>query len=486
MAAGARTGNPRRGPWIAVRDPSSWGPAPPWTRTAELPALLGFEPGPALAGELRPPGSKSIAQRLLIAASLAHEEFRITALPDGADVQQALGVARACAHELVTLAPAAVSVRGSPPGPERGWSPSQPLALGESGTLARLTLAALGLCGRAGRWYELAPAGSLARRSSPALVAALRAAGVGIEARGGGDALATLALRVRPLGPPSELELGRPGSSQEVSALLIALAAWPDAITLRVQGSIPSRPYLDLTLGVLARLGVALEESSDERGAVFHVRGPLRAPPAPWAVEADASGGAVALCAACISGGGLRVNGIGRDSPQGDARIVEHLARFGCAAGAEASSLWARGAPTHGAELDLAGEPDLAPVLAAVAAAVALSGPGARHASRLTGLETLPGKESSRIEVLASGLAALGLRVEADAASLSIAPGAARPPASLELDPHGDHRMAFAFALLGLAHSGVLVRDPTCVRKSWPRFWTDLAALGARLHTRPS
>jgi 3-phosphoshikimate 1-carboxyvinyltransferase len=101
-------------------------------------------------------------------------------------------------------------------------------------------------------------------------------------------------------------------------------------------------------------------------------------------------------------------------------------------------------------------------------------------ASELVGLETLPGKESSRIEVLARGLSRAGFRVRSTKRSLALdaAPRAGEDD-PIELDPEGDHRMAFAFALLGLCRAGVSVRDPECVAKSWPEFWRDLEALGA-------
>lgn len=443
----------------------------------------GLVPGGAARGELRVPGSKSLAQRLLVLASLASDETRITALPDGEDVLGARRTARLVATEVEDLAPAAVRVVGRPPGPHRGWSPTEPLPVGESGTLARLALAALGLCGRAGGAFELAPFGTLARRSSPALVDALRAAGVGLECTSGGDARATFALRVRPIGPPSELVLERPSSSQEVSALLVALAAYPDAIELVVRGAIPSRPYLDLTIALLRRFGVGVEADAGAHGAErFLVRGPLRPGTVPWGVEPDASSAAVALAAACLSGGELRVPGLSRASTQGDVRIVDHLSAFGCDARADDAELSARGAPTRGVDLDLEREPDLAPVLAAVAAAAAWN-TGA--SSTLRGLGTLPGKESSRIAVLAGGLAAVGFETRTGADWLSIGPGTSRAGATeVELDPHGDHRMAFAFALAGLVRPGVWVRDPGCVRKSWPRFWRDLERVGVRVLER--
>jgi 3-phosphoshikimate 1-carboxyvinyltransferase len=196
-------------------------------------------------------------------------------------------------------------------------------------------------------------------------------------------------------------------------------------------------------------------------------------------LEPDASSAAVVLAAACLSGGAIVVPGLGPGSAQGDVRVVEHLAAFGCDAGFAPEGLVARGFPARAAELDLAGEPDLAPVLCAVAAGAAL-----RHGARsvLRGLATLPGKESDRLSVLAAGLAALGFEAEAGTDFLTIGPGrAARARTGVRLDPRGDHRMAFAFALLGCLRPDVLVLDPACVAKSWSGFWDDMERLGARV-----
>jgi 3-phosphoshikimate 1-carboxyvinyltransferase len=174
----------------------------------------------------------------------------------------------------------------------------------------------------------------------------------------------------------------------------------------------------------------------------------------------------------------VHVAGLAAHSRQGDIRIVEHLGAFGCRAGFDAQGIFAGGAVTRAADVDLEREPDLAPVVAALAARAALEGFGV---SRITGLATLPGKESSRIEVLAAGLRALGLRADATADSLSVHPVRDVTPGDRLLDPHADHRMAFAFALFGLCRTGVMVSDGSCVAKSWPGFWTDLERAGAEV-----
>lgn len=451
-------------------------------------AILGLRPGGAVHGELRVPGSKSIAQRVLLAAAVSSGSTQIAGLPDGDDVTHALALVESCGVLVQRLAPRAVRITGKPPGPHRGLAPRGAVEVGESGTLARLATAVLALCGHAGAPIEIHAHGTLRSRKSTALFRALSSAGVEltritaavVEPTSDAHVPDRWPVRLVPLGPPSTLSIRDPSSSQEVSALLLAIAAYPDAIDLVVHGTIPSRPYLELSCDVLARFGARIERNAGNGVERFHVRGPLTPSVEPYTIEADASSAAVALAAACISGGELRVPGLGRSSRQGDVRIVEHLRAFGCDADAGETSLGARGLPSRTVDLDLTGEPDLAPVLAAVAAALAMKKPHVGSTTRLRGLGTLQGKESARISVLAEGLSALGLAVEASDEQLVIGPGSgARREHEVVLDPHGDHRMAFAFALMGLCVDGVRVRDAGCVAKSWPTFWRDIERAGA-------
>lgn len=424
-----------------------------------------LRPGGEIRGSLRVPGSKSIAQRVLVAGSLAAGRTRIAGLPRGGDVDAALALVAAAGARVERLAPAAVAITGRPPGPQRGLQPVEPVSAGESGTLARLATAVLALASVPGRRYEIRAEGTLLRRESRALFEALARAGVEIEpvARTHG-----WPARVRSIGPPSTIAIVRPTSSQEVSALLLAAAAWPDEIAIEVAGEIPSRSYLALTRGVLERFGARVSDD-------LRVRGPLVAPSDPVEIEPDASSAAVLLASACLSGGRALALGISKNSAQPDVRAVELFERFGCRTGWEDTGPWAEGAPDRGATVDCGDTPDLAPVLACLAASAAIRR-GA--SSRLTGLVTLAGKESDRIAVLARGLGAVGVEARAGRDTLEIAPSARRLEVrEVILDPEGDHRMAFAFALLGLVVDGVSVSDTGCVGKSWPGFWDDLGSL---------
>jgi 3-phosphoshikimate 1-carboxyvinyltransferase len=452
----------------------------------------GFQPGSAMRGPVLVPGSKSIAQRALLAAAFAHGTTELVGLPTSQDVVHALRVARAVGARFPSegrpddLFVTALLRRrghgrltGAPPGLDecaRPWCTAQ---VGESGTTARLASALLALGRPAGSGAEVVPSGTLGRRRSPALFAALRAAGVGVEhatdAPDGWPVLLTSPPRVR------ALTLVQPTSSQEVSALLLALAAHEGGASLEVHGTIPSAPYVALTLAVLQRFGVGIElaPSSGPGGKVqrYLVGGPLRAPDDALAIEPCASSAAVALAAGCLSDGAVSVEALGAESLQPDLACIALFAAFGCEAAAEPGRLVAAGRPTRGARFDLSGSPDLAPVAAALGADVALRGLGS---TELSGLGTLPGKESSRLAVLARGLGALGLRVDATEETLRIEAGASAAVGPVVLDPAGDHRMAFAFALLGLVRADVRVSNPGCVAKSWPTFWSDLEAAGAR------
>ena len=433
------------------------------------------------SGTARVPTSKSIAQRALVAAALCHGRTRFGALPDGEDVAFAARWADQLGLVVARHGRASLSVQGCPPGPSRGLGglSSEPWRVGESGTLARLLLGVAGLASWVGRTVTVEASGSLLRREPGPLLGALARAGSSITPRGG-----PWPVQVTAVGPPSEVLLDAPRSSQEVSSLLLALAAWPDHGALRVRGVIPSAPYVGLTRWTLERFGVQTEEHlQSETERVFFVKGPLRAPEQPFLIEPDASAASVALAAACLSGGRVTVPGLSRDSAQGDVRIVEHLRAFGCGAGFDETGAWAEGSAVRGASVDLGGEPDLAPVLVPMAVSAARRVGGT---SELTGLGTLEGKESPRLSVLAGFCRSLGCAVEASADGLVIGPSpGATGGGAVHLEGHGDHRMVFAALLLGLVEPGVRVSGHRAVAKSWARALTDLEGLGLRFDESP-
>lgn len=333
------------------------------------------------------------------------------------------------------------------------------LPVGESGFIGRVapTCAALS---RNGSW-NIEAQGTLLTRSSDPLWKCLEDAGVSLER---GDSWATNVSGTQPL---SGLTLHDPVSSQELSALLIGLAANGGG-SFALRGTIPSRPYLEMTAAVLALFGFDVVS----RPSSLRVEGAAVDPVASMVIEVDASAAAVALAAGCLSGVRVEVPAPTHGSLQGDWRIVDYLRAFGCVIEESGSTLVAAGPPLNAVDLDLGGEPDLAPVLAVVAAAAALGGAGS---SVLSGLGTLDGKESARGQVLSSGLRAAGFQCEWSGVKLKISgePATFKP---VSLDPESDHRMAFAFALLGVIRENVWVSKGSCILKSWPNFWSSMGS----------
>jgi len=185
-------------------------------------------------------------------------------------------------------------------------------------------------------------------------------------------------------------------------------------------------------------------------------------------VEPDASAAAFLFAAAAVTGGEVTVPGVGPALLQGDARFPRFLEAMGVTVEAGAHGTTVRGLPRRGLDAEVEEVPDLVPPLVAVA----LRAP---EPSLLRGVGHLRHKESDRIEVLSRGIAALGGRLEVSGNALRVHP--LRPRRGACLDPRGDHRMAMAFVVTGLWVPDLLVEDPSCVDKSFPRFFPSLLSL---------
>jgi len=410
------------------------------------------------AGMAALPMSKSLALRgLLMGASLRRSVSLVSGAPSGwKETGEDLKAGMACARALgasITISGDSLLVEGG------AMEGSDSLEVGESGFLGRVAPVCAVFSG-VGEW-EIAAKGSLLARESDPLWTCLERAGLDLEREGAWPS------RISRRSALGDLVLRDPCSSQELSGLLIGLAACGGG-SVKVHGTIPSQPYLEMTKCLLGSFGFQVASSD----ASVHVLGSAVDPEGPLLVEVDASAAAVALAAGCLAEVRVEVPAPQAGSSQGDWRIVQHLRSFGCLVEEEAGRLIAAGPPVCVADLDLSGEPDLAPVLAVVAAAAASRGAGA---SRLRGLRTLDGKESARGRVLCEGLRAVGFDCEWSGESLEI-DGEPDFSKRIELSAHEDHRMAFAFALLGVIHPKLWVAKGSCISKSWPGFWSSMGS----------
>lgn len=415
-----------------------------------------------IVGTVELPGSKSLTNRYLACAALADGWSVLTGASRSDDTRAM------CAGLQALGAP----IETHPERPEivvtgcRGAFREDDAAIdaGDAGTAMRF-LTALACLGFGRRWLD----GSARMRQRPigGLVEALRALGAPIE-YDQRDGYPPLTVAARGL-TGGEVALETSASSQYLSALLLAAPYASHDVMVRVEGELPSRPYVEMTLGVMRSMGV---EALTADGTRYIVPAFQRYRSGSYDIEPDASAATYFWAAAAITGGRIRVAGLTRASAQGDVRFTDLLAQMGCSVVEGPDGLAVEGparGKLHGVTADMNDLPDAVQTLAVVA--LFADGP-----TEIRNVANLRLKETDRLAALATELTRLGARVAARPDGLTIHPPERRRPA--EIDTYGDHRMAMSFALAGLGTEGIVVRDAGCVSKSFPGFFDVLADLG--------
>lgn len=429
--------------------------------------------GRVARGTVEAPPSKSHAIRALICAALAGN------LPDGDpfEVHVSLDESRRWPEDVLDLADALGDLGwevydepggGLSVGGTGGRIPSATgtASVGSSATALRFLAA---VCALGPGPYTITGSPQLLRRPAGAIVPALRALGVSVEGEcGGGDG-------VRPPlvisgGPPRgrDVTVDASESSHVVSALLLIAPLLPEGLRIRTAGAVVSRPYIDLTVRTMRRdLGVAVEERPDGWEVAHGSYDPSRY--CLHSVEGDWSSAAYLLAAGAATGGDVVVSGLDERSPQPDRRIVEILAAFDALAHPSRDGIRCRGRVSRPVDVDLSDSPDLAPLVGALGCLV-------EGTTRVRGAAHLRIKETDRIAAVVRCARALGCVATEHPDGFEVT-GPARHGALI--DPEGDHRIAMAFAVAGLAVPGTRIAEPDCVAKSYPTFWQDLESLVA-------
>jgi 3-phosphoshikimate 1-carboxyvinyltransferase len=423
------------------------------------------------AGELRLPGSKSISNRTLLLAALADGATTLEGLLDSDDTRVMRDALAALGVRIDTL-DGVERLRVHGIGAARGFPVKRAdIFLGNSGTSTRSLAAVLAL---ADGHYALSGVPRMHERPIGDLIDALAPAGARVEygARAGFPPLA-IAPRERRDGV--DLEVRGDVSSQFLSGILMALGWAGEGARVRIVGELISKPYVELTLGLMERFGVTVAR---EAWSTFTIpAGAGYASPGEVAVEGDASSASYFLAAGAIGGGPLRVEGVGRTSVQGDAHFVRVLAAMG--ATIESGDHWLQSAGTPPlAPFDL--DFNLIPDAAMTAAVLALfaSGP-----CTLRNIGSWRVKETDRIAAMANELRKFGAHVDEGADRLRIAPPAgfleARAPVApaVLVETYDDHRMAMCFSLASFGPIPVRILDPGCVAKTYPRYFDAFARL---------
>ena len=181
-------------------------------------------------------------------------------------------------------------------------------------------------------------------------------------------------------------------------------------------------------------------------------------------VEPDASGASYFLAAAAITGGKVRVEGLGENSLQGDARFVDILGKMGCRTKKSHDWLEVEGGELRGIDVDMNDTPDVVQTLAPVAAF-------AKGKTRIRNVKNLRYKETDRITAVVNELKRVGVEAREFEDGIEIVPS---PPHSAEISTYNDHRMAMSFALLGLRIKGIKIKNPECVEKTFPDYFERL------------
>jgi len=427
-------------------------------------------------GRVRVPSSKSITHRYLNLALLARRPLIVERPLLAEDTRLFLTALARCGWTVeerpqeIGLAPLAVGDSiGAPPaaGDSIAPAPLTEIFCGNAGTMLRFLVASLAAL--PGRW-RLDGVARLRERPVGPLVEALRRLGA----------------EVRYLGHPGHVPLEIAGgtlhggvtgldageSSQFLSALLMAGLAAPRPLTVEVT-ALASAPYIEVTLAAARRCGGRIEALPGEGGSLRYRVAPGLLPPPRLRVEGDASAACYPAAAAALSGGSVVLEGLSAESPQGDRRFLELLARMGAEVAWDGDEVVVRGGRLLAVDADLAAMPDQVPTLAALA-------PFARGTTRIRNVGHLRLKESDRLSAMASELRRLGAEVEEGADRLDIAGNwwqAAPPGNPVTVDAHGDHRIAMSLALVGLRRPGVVIESPQVVAKSYPAFWQDFLGL---------
>ena len=377
------------------------------------------------------PGSKSITNRALVRAALADG----TSVLEGALWADDTEAMVSCLRELgiaIDVDRDRIVVHG------RGGTipaPDATLNVRLSGTTARFILP---LAARGRGRYAVDAEPPMRRRPMRPTFDALRSLGVTVDEQGEPGCLPVVLQS--PGVQSGRVSVSGDVSSQFQSGLLLA------GFEVDVTTELVSEPYVAMTRAVIAAFSSART----------------------YAIEPDASAASYFFAAAALLGGRVTVNGLGRTSLQGDLGFVDVLAAMGADLERDDAGTTVRGTGTlHGIDVDLRHLSDTVPTLAAVAVF-------ADSPTTIRGVGFIRGKETDRIAAVVNELQRCGIEASEREDGLTITPGSPRPA---RIHTYDDHRMAMAFALIGLRVPGIEICDPECVTKTFPDYFEALDQL---------
>ncbi len=395
---------------------------------------------------LRVPASKSELNRMLILAALREGRTRISGVSRCDDVRHMVDGLMSLGVRIDEDANGYVVQKGA-----LGMLfPSDCVYCGSAGTTFRFLAA---LVAQLDGVTELEADPQLLARPQRELMQFLEDVGAQVEEKSHG-----LRIRGNPHWP-SALSTSAERSSQFASSVLLSATALAHPLTLHLDDPPVSRPYLDLTLELIASSGAEVKREG-ENILITPCHLDIQKSEQAWIAEGDASSAAVWM-AAHVLGWPVEVENYPESPLQADTQLRAMLDHFGSQ-------------PSHGDKrgFNLGDAPDLAPVLAVLSALL----PGQ---TTVVGAEQLRHKESNRIEQMVSSYASVGIQIEARPDGFFIEGGQTPKPGTI--DPAGDHRLAMAATLLAARTDSVQISNSSVVSKSYPEFWDQAEAIGWKI-----
>ncbi|HSH98394.1 MAG: 3-phosphoshikimate 1-carboxyvinyltransferase [Methylophilaceae bacterium] len=421
-----------------------------------------LKPNTKASGTITLPGSKSISNRTLLLAALASGTTDIRDLLASDDTDRMLHVLQKLGIKLNKTGECDWQVVGN-----NGIFDVKKaeLFLGNAGTAFRPITAALAFLGGD---YTLSGVARMHERPIGDLVDALRQAGADIEYLGN-TGFPPLKISPANIDASKPIKIRGDVSSQFLTALLMAAPLTKQTVTIEVIGDLISKPYIEITLNLMAKFGVEVERDGWQR-FVIPANSRYQSPEIIY-VEGDASSASYFLAAGAITGQPVRVVGIGKNSIQGDVRFAEALELMG--ATINYGDNWIESSRSisrlKALDLDCNHIPDAAMTLAVAALF-------ANGSTRLSNIASWRVKETDRLAAMATELRKVGATVEEGADYIRITPPEKLTPNAV-IDTYDDHRMAMCFSLVSLGGVPITINDPGCVAKTFPDYFERFAQI---------
>jgi len=424
--------------------------------------MIQIIPVDTIDASIEVPGSKSITQRALIAAALARGRSTLIGPLTSEDTSYTIGALRSMGIDIDDSDPSRWVVHGSD---GKISEPETDIFLGNNGTATRFltSVAALGH-----GTFRITGDPRMSERPIAPLMQALQ--GWGVKIRSDADnGCPPLTIEADGIGG-GRTTLPEGKSSQYLSSLLLVAPYARQEAELEVQGEVLSRPYVEMTMEVMAAFGIGGE--AEPSLAYFRIpRGSYTG--MEYRIEGDASGASYFWAAAAITGGRVTVANVPVPSLQGDANLVPLLARMGCQVHKTGHGITVQGPDKlEGIEVDMGNMPDVAPTLAIVAAF-------AEGTTTINNIAHLRIKECDRISAMVTELRKMGADVDEEHDRMIIRGTAGGTDLhGADIETYHDHRIAMCFGVAGLRVEGVRISGEECVAKSFPDFWQRFALLG--------